>query len=729
MLGFYEKISLRFLTVLLFCTASILCASEKPAPIQMELISEEASIQPGRAFCVGVHLTMKEGWHTYWKNPGDAGMATRIEWDLPPGLTASSIIWPVPEKIHNDILTGYGYHGEVLLMTLITPSGSLTLDAPLTLKAKVNWLVCSDAFCQPGENNVSLQLPVSAAAPQSISQNAPLFAKARLHTPEKMNGIVALLDGELIQMRLPLSHKAADDAEEVYFFPEEQGIIDHSFEAVLDPASDSAQHSLLILKVSPEKPDDALELRGVLALMNKHGDTLQIANVYEIHSNIAAAEIGKEHISMGESAQQKTLLTDTPPAESDIGLAMALLLAFAGGMILNLMPCVLPVISFKVLSFVKMAGQNRMAIFKHSLAFVLGVLVSFWILAALLLVLQAYGHAVGWGFQLQEPLFVSLLAAFLLMFAFSLFGVYELGEGVTALAGKAHTHLSQKSSGHVSSFFSGVLATAVATPCTGPFLGTVVGMAMSVSSFDAMLLFTFMGLGMALPYMLLAVFPRSLKFLPKPGPWMDTFKQLMGFLMLATVLWLVWVFGAQTDTNALTFLLASFFLLAMACWIYGRWGSSVKSLRSRLGSISAAVLLIAASGYLIVNASHHHQENADAIAWEHFSPEKLSKLQHEGTPVLIDFTAKWCLTCQANRVALTADEVEQKLTELGVVTMEADWTKSDPTITQELHKYGRNSVPLYLLFTGKENDPPIIMPQMLTADIVLEHLKSVEEVE
>jgi thiol:disulfide interchange protein DsbD len=424
------------------------------------------------------------------------------------------------------------------------------------------------------------------------------------------------------------------------------------------------------------------------------------------------------------------------PVEFEGGLGLALVLAFVGGMILNLMPCVLPVISFKVLSFVKMAGQSRKLVFTHGLTFTLGVLLSFWVLTAALLVLQAYGRSVGWGFQLQEPLFVAILAAILLVFGLSLFGVFEFGTSLIAMAGQAQQSATAKRSGLFGSFMSGILATAVATPCTGPFLGSAVGFAMTLPPALTMLVFTSLGLGMSLPYLLLATFPSTLRFLPKPGQWMVTFKELMGFFMLATVLWLVWVFGAQTSTFALFLLLAGFFFLALGSWVYGKWSMQRKTIR--LIAYGLTIACFATGGYAIFNAVSPWAAQMDsssatkqvanhsaADAWEEFSPERLAELQKQGTPVFIDFTAKWCLICQANHLVLTTSEVTQQFEKLGVVKMKADWTKNDPVITAELRKHGRSGVPLYLLYGTDPKAAPKILPQVLTPEIVLEELKNI----
>lgn len=695
-------------------------------PIHVELIQEEKSIQPGHPFWVAIHLTLADQWHTYWKNPGDAGFATNVEWHLPSGFTASPTVWPTPKRFTVDGIIGYGYEGEVLLLTQITPPEKIPSNAIVALSANVKWLVCSDSFCQPGEISVSMDSHVNNDTPQPNATYAPLFKQAFDTLPKKQEGLQAYRKNDLIEFKLKIPDISDADVANIYFCPENKYTVDHASAVTITASPSEPDHYVVVLKAASfEDAKSTRSLKGVMVVNDKP--------LYSI--DIDAPIIGgpdETAIGMTEDSQQqlnKATASDLPET-----LIMALIFAFIGGMILNLMPCVLPVMSFKILSFVKMAGQSRALTLKHGLVFSLGVLVSFWIIAGILLLLQSYGNAVGWGFQLQEPLFVAALAAVLFVFGLSLFGVFELGASVISLAGKAQG----TKEGLLGSFFSGVLATAVATPCTGPFLGSAIGFAVTVSPFQAMLIFTLLGLGMSLPYLVLAAYPNLLRFLPKPGAWMDTFKQVMGFFMLATVLWLIWVFGAQTGSFAVSLLLSGFFCMAIGCWIYGKWGSPEKKRLSRLISTAVTALWFIAGGYAIVLSTSswvavldsNHSASTDSSqksSWEEFSPEKVAMLQSKGIPVLVDFTAKWCLICQANHMVLSTDSVDGRLEELGVVKMKADWTKSDPMITEELRKHGRNGVPLYLLYGSDESIAPKILPQVLTPDIVLQHLDELAE--
>ncbi|MFV0340963.1 MAG: protein-disulfide reductase DsbD family protein, partial [Parachlamydiaceae bacterium] len=426
----------------------------------------------------------------------------------------------------------------------------------------------------------------------------------------------------------------------------------------------------------------------------------------------------QSYLSMADPVAKSAL-----PEEESLGLGWALLFSLVGGLLLNLMPCVLPVVSLKVLSFVQMAGSSRKELFKQGTLFSSGVIVSFWALAGALIVLQMSGEAVGWGFQLQEPIFVALLAFLFVLLALSLFGVFEMGTSIAAMAGDASQGKTGSKSS--SSFWSGVFATAVATPCTGPFMGTALGYALTQPPLIALLVFTALGLGMSLPYLLLGLNPGLLRFVPKPGDWMEAFKQMMGFLMLATVVWLLWVFAGQTSENSLFILLFALLTASISAWIYGRWGAPYKSRKTRRAAYVAAMAVLVLSFWVASGAVRDQSapSSSDQIAmagdgWEPFSPQRVEELRAQNVPVFIDFTAKWCLICQANHLTLTKGPVEAKMAEKFVVRMKADWTKHDPLITEELKKFGRSGVPLYVYY-GSEKQDAVILPQVLTDSSII----------
>lgn len=700
--------------------------------VQAELIHQDASIQPGHPFLVAVHLKIADNWHTYWKNPGDAGMATSIEWTLPEGFTASPIIWPAPERFMLEGIVGYGYEKEVVLLTRITPPESLSLD-PITINADIRWLVCSDIQCVPGSSEHSISMPVLAEAPQPHSQWASIFEKAQLQLPNKQENIQVNRTVDTFNVSVQLPEGIQDKLTELYFAPEEGKTVDHTVKGEIVAPTNKGEPHQLIFKMGKDG-SSVKELKGVIV---GKGDE---------HKTVFATELDAPIINASQLvAEQDIPISDQaafiPESDQTLGLGMALLFALIGGSILNLMPCVLPIISLKVFSFVKMSQQGRSVTLKHGFAFFFGVIFSFWVLAGALLVLKSYGNSVGWGFQLQEPLFVAILATLLLTFGLSMFGVFEIGHFASNIAGKLQTG-SAKQERLSSSFMSGVLATTVATPCTGPFLGSAIGFAFTVPAIECLLIFTVLGTGMALPYVILAAYPNLLKFIPKPGAWMDTFKSIMGFMMLATVIWLTWVFSAQTGNLGVTLLLVAFFWVAVACWIYGRWCSPVNSSRSRKISLIFIISCLLAAGMALKVSTaswmteSQPQESVvasidkiDTKKWIPYSPQLVKELQSKGIPVFIDFTAKWCLICQVNHLVLTDNDVEAKFAEMGVVKMKADWTKKDPVITEELERFGRNGVPLYVLYGSDPSTPVQVLPQVLTPSLVIDTLNTVQQIE
>ena len=731
--------------VLSFCVGLIIAAAPISAeenqsvsfhePVVAKLVSEEMSIQPGRPFWVALDFEIEDHWHTYWKNPGDAGMPAVIEWQLPAGFTAEAPLWPTPKRFEVDALVGFGYEKNMTLLVKVTPPPSIE-DSMVMLSADPRWVVCSDTTCLPGDANLSLSLRVINETPEKSKDNADLFAKSREQFPQTHQSLTAESKDGLIEIAMGNTHKNQDQIHKADFFPEDPQAVDYKIAALLESNTD--QHKV-ILKANKESSN----LKGVLVLYTSSGNQSYDVDI-PILSNFKETP-AITMINMKEGTVIAPSLEKIEPAhrsslEFEGGVGLAIIFAFLGGLLLNLMPCVLPVISFKIMGFIKLAGQNRRLILMHGLLFSFGVLLSFWCLAGVLLILQTYGKAVGWGFQLQEPLFVAVLAAFLFVFALSLFGIFEMGNSVMSAAGQVEQKGSNRSA-LFGSFMSGVLATAVATPCTGPFLGTAIGYAVTLPPISAMAIFTSLGLGMSSPYLLLSGFPSLLRFIPKPGNWMIVFKESMGFLMLASTVWLIWVFSAQTDSLGVALFVGSLFVLSLASWIYGRWASPISGKLQRMVVKVIVLVLFVFGGYGMYIASS--MESSDTViaqngshtvsrgGWETFSPERVAELRKQGIPVFIDFTAKWCLICQANHLVLSTDEIDEQFKSSGVVKMKADWTKRDPVIAAELKKLGRNSVPLYVLYNDNVNDDisksvAEILPQVLTQEIVLNTLKKIE---
>jgi len=652
-------------------------------------------------------------------------MPIAIDWELPSGFKVVKAEWPYPHLFKQEGIVGYGYENQVYFLAKITPPEELS-ETEINLKAQLRWVACSDSNCMPGGGEVSLKLPVTSYQGQEDSHSSD-FKKARAQVPHSRWDVSAVKKDDLIFVQVKLPEEYPYSFIKGHFFPEEEGKVDVLIEPVLTQDKGvKGSYSIVLKAIDAESSSQ--DLKGVLVLIAE-GASVEEPLLVTIPwaSSTNDNWIGM-NLPQTASFPSVNLPEDLPPGEFTGGFWLALGFAFLGGLILNLMPCVLPVVSFKILSFVKMAGQDRAKTLKHGLAFSGGVLVSFWALATVLLSLQAYGKSVGWGFQLQEPIFVAVLAAVIFVFGLSLFGVMEIGTSLIALANNQGKQDEESLS---SSFFGGVLATAVATPCTGPFLGSAIGFAFTLPPYLAMIIFTFLGLGMASPYLLLSAFPSLLKFMPKPGKWMIAFKELMGFMMLATVLWLVWVFSAETSSLAVCFLLAAFLILGLASWIYGKWAAPHRSRKSRIISKAVSASFMAMALYVIVQASSPAfidtpKVMAQKQEWEEFSAERLAALKAEGKPVFIDFTARWCLICQANKVALSHQMVSEKFNELGVVRIRADWTRNDPAITEELRKYGRNGVPLYVLLNSNSEEKAHILPQVLTPDVVMNFLEKIE---
>ncbi|MBS0622787.1 MAG: thioredoxin family protein [Verrucomicrobia bacterium] len=684
-----------------------LAAAELSRPVEVKLVSENLSVKPGESFYVGVHFQMQEGWHTYWKNPGDAGFAPQLEWNLPPGFKIKQVNWPYPSRFEQSSLVGFGYEESMTLLAEVIPPEAMAMEA-IDLGLRVNYVACKDS-CTPGSNQVNISIPVLATAPKADPQVASLFAKARSFLPQSLESVQVQKEGDQVVLHLkPANHQKIAKA---YFFPDPEFAEGFDYSRAHELKATPAGLSLAIhadaSKIS--------QVSGVLVLADATGAT---AMAYQVEGAVMAALGGGAPLPVSTGVA--------------FGFGVALFLAFLGGLILNLMPCVLPVISLKILSFVNMAGGNRKQIFEHGLFFTFGVLVSFWALAIVLLVLRAYGEGVGWGFQLQEPLFLAVLTMVIFALGLSLLGVFEFGTSLTTVGGKV-----QGKKGRMATFLSGVLATVVATPCTGPFLAPALGYAVTLSAGSALLVFTFIGLGMSLPYLLLAAFPQLLRKLPKPGPWMVVFKQAMGFLMLATVLWLLWVFQAEVDSSfGLVGLLFALLVLSVAAWIYGKWGTPIIARQRRYLAYGVTAVLVVfalmvgarvssggAQGHPVVASSSSEVVAGKWVAWD---PVLFQQLREQNVPVFVDFTAKWCLICQANRVPLNTASVQERFVKEGVIMMEADWTKRDPVITAELEKFGRNGVPLYVLY-GADQEPQVL-PQMLTPGALFNALDEMQSV-
>ncbi len=684
----YRKFSL-FVKGLMLFLAVFLYAAE---PVDLALKSEHFEVKPGDKFWVALQVDIEPGYHFYWKNPGGAGMQPQLKWALPDGFEVSAIEWPVPTKYTVAGIETFGYEKSTTLLAQITTQPTLKPNGDKELELELNWVVCNDETCLPGSSKEAFKVKLSQETDKA--NDSSYFDNVRAKLPVPTKTIESIKNERIINSVVSAEGVKADALARTEFFPEEQGSVVPKF------SLKSGKEGQIEFAFEAETFTD--DLKGVLVI-GDIGYAIQVDAPQD------------DELAVVDNVQPAKYAA-APDEVNSTWVAIGF--AFIGGLILNLMPCVLPVVSLKLLSFVKMAGSSRITIVKHGVTFALGVLLSFWALAIMLIALKSYGNVVGWGFQLQSPLFVAFFAIIMLMLALNLFGVFEAGMGMASWAGEKQ---AKNQNGLLGSFLSGVLATVVAAPCTGPFLGSALGYAFTRPSYETLAIFTSLGLGMASPYLLLSAVPSLVRFIPKPGAWMESLKQFMGFMMLFAVLWLTWVFMGQTGEGDAILLLLSFILVGFACWIYGKWATPFNSKQVRTAALMVILLTLFAS-YKVVDFATTDKGHATAqtvtAGWEPFSLERLEELKKAGTPVFVDFTAKWCLICQTNHAVLSTSEVEKQMELKGVVKMKADWTKNDPVITEELRKFGRSGVPLYLLY-GTEKNEPQILPQVLTPDILI----------
>ena len=670
--------------------------------VDAELIAATDAIVPGQPLTVGLRLKHENEWHTYWQVPGDSGLPTQIKWQLPAGFNACPIAWPHPKRLPVGPLMNFGYEGETLLLTTVQVPADLPAGTPVTLNAKASWLECKDV-CIPGDAQVKLTLPVKPQAAPSSS--AALFKAAQARVPTSALDASASIDGNRI--RVAVSPPAGKTLDKFEFFPLEEGRIEAAAPQALK--SEGGQSAIYLTAAKPIAPDFKT-LKGVV-----------VANGGPAYAN-GWASVVQAPLSAG-AVGTAAVATSAAGAGSSMSLLAALGTAFLGGLILNLMPCVFPVLSLKLIGLAQhRTHSGPMA--AHGVAFAVGVVLSFVLLAALLIGLQQAGSALGWGFQLQTPWVVAALTVLFFAIGLNLLGVYEftMATGVANL--KAADALAHKSDWR-GSFGTGVLAVIVASPCTAPFMGAALGYAITQPAVIALSVFAALGVGMAAPYVLLTLFPSLLAKLPRPGRWMELFKQFMAFPMFATCVWLLWVLAQQVDAGGVALALGVLVAVGFTLWALGlsQRGARVFRWVAVVGGMLTALTFapIATSEALAPGT----RSTADA-GWTEYSPEKLAQLRTEGKVVFVDFTAAWCVTCQVNkRVALRADNVKTRFASDNIVLMRADWTNRDERITQALAQFGRNGVPLYVLYDRKGEAS--VLPELLTEGIVLAALDKMKE--
>ncbi len=694
--------------------------SARAAHTQVTLILGADAAKAGDTVLAGVRLKMAAGWHTYWKNPGASGMPTKIEWELPAGVKAGTMRWPVPLKLADEDLTTYIYTNETILIVPLTLAADLK-PGPLALKAKVSWLEC-EVQCVPGKGTVEATLTVGTES--KPSSDLELIQTWERNLPQEGVDIGAQAwwekAAETNSRAFLLEWKSTTDASDADLFPDASEKFEVQAATVRVPAD--AGKIIIRKEIKKFEGDWPKRLAGLVIQQSAGQRIAYDVEVPLATSGTVAAASNNAAIVSGNGASGSAL--------PNASLLSVLLYAFIGGLILNVMPCVLPVIALKILGFVSQAKDSPGQVRKLGVIYALGVLASFIILAGLVIGVKAAGHKAGWGMQFGNPQFLVALTVLVMLVALNLFGVFEitLGGSVMGAAG----NLASKH-GTAGAFFNGVLATILATPCTAPFLGYALGFAFSQPAAIILLVFVTVAAGLAAPYVILSWQPGWLKFLPKPGVWMQQFKVAMGFPMLATAVWLFSLIPLHYGKRTL-WLGIFLVVVALAAWVYGEF---VQRTSNHKGIGLAAVLILLFGGYLYAIEKELHwrtpeeqtvaggplKESAEGIDWQRWTPAAVTEARAAGHPVLVDFTADWCLTCQANKkIALEVSSVRAKLKSAGFVSFLGDYTKLPDNITEELNRYGRAGVPLVLVYPKDPNAPPIVLPEALTPGIVLSAL-------
>jgi len=661
--------------------------------VTAELAPATAGVAPGGVLHLALKQTIKPGWHTYWRNPGDSGEPTRIRWTLPPGWTAEPLVWPAPRRYPIGPLVNYGYSEEAWLVTPIRAPVDARPGETVTLRADAAWLVCEEV-CIPEQASLSLRVPVTAGAPPADREHGRAIRRVLDAAPAPA-GLQAAVErrGEGFTLAVAGPALRGTDAREAYFFPHDGALIDHALPQAVERGPEGLT---LTLPPSPSLAPGPLAgpVEGVLSVDGR---------AYQITAPVGPPPAGAAGLGPPVGAGRSA---------GGLGLPLAAGLALLGGLILNLMPCVFPVLSMKAAALAGHAHEPRAAR-TQGLAFLAGVLATFALLAGALLAARAAGEAVGWGFQLQSPGVVAALALVLFTVGLNLSGVFEVGGSVQ----NAGSGLASRG-GAAGAFFTGALAVVVAAPCTAPFMAGAVGFAVTQPPAAALLVFLALGLGLALPFVALSFSPGLLRRLPRPGPWMTTLRRALAFPMYAAAAWLAWVLSRQAGTEALGLLLTAALLTAFAAWL---WGQGAR-LPVRAGAAVSAALAVTALAGVGWRAARPTEAVAASSA-EAWSPERVAALQAEGRPVFVNFTADWCVTCKVNeRIALSSRRVAEAFAETGVVYLEADWTARDDAIAAELARHGRSGVPLYLLYRPGET-APAVLPQLLTEGAVARALQ------
>lgn len=676
--------------------------------VTAQFISEYRRVTPGATFGLILQLDIRKDWHTYWRNPGDSGQATSIKWQLPKGISASDIQWPFPERQYIGPVANYGYHGVANHLVMITVSNDWPVSKPVNITAKATWLVCKEE-CIPESGMLSLVLP-SSEKNELADQYSSTFLGVRQQLPTSVDLLshYQYQADKQIQFEFTLPEKITK-SDRIEYFPYDWGVV-----KAPAPQAPVVESNRILLTTEKGDLKFSSPLNGTVVVTRENQPTL----AYEIESSLGV-------FSENTTGEFKVNTQNDLDSFSFLG---ALIFALIGGVILNLMPCVFPVLSMKALSLVSHSGESSVVIKRHGMVYTLGILICFVVLGIALIAIKSAGQQIGWGFQLQSPVFVSAIIMVLFILGLSLSGYLEIG---TSLMGTG-SGLADKG-GYSGSFFTGVLAVVVATPCTAPFMGPAMGYALTQPPWIMFAVLLTLGLGLALPYLLLCFFPLLSRKLPRPGLWMQKFQQFLAFPMFATAAWLVWVLGQQTDMNRIFVLLVSLVAVVFTIWVYKNTRQS-RGVWAWIINVSCLLLILLLLG---VNSSGNSVNEgsvktaSNSLNAEEFGTPVLMDLLQQGKPVFVNMTAAWCITCLANeKVALSSPQLNAYFKAKGITYLKGDWTQQDANISQYLELFGRSSVPLYVYYPAQQNtDSPDmrsarVLPQLLTVAAVIDSIES-----
>src|SRR5688572_1302427 len=691
-------------------------------PVEVELLSASRAVTPGETMWVAIRLKPSRGWHTYWRYAGDVGSAPSVEWKLPSGWKAGEIVWPTPNRMSSPPLASYGYKRELVLATPIEVPRNARIGSTVNIAGRITWVVC-DEECVSDEVDLSVTRPVAAspvidavvtAAIDGEQQRAPL-------AQGDWTVRAAVDSSDVILFARPSSALIAGATLPTDFFIDTAGVIDHAA-----PVRARWADSLIELRIKRSEYANGIPTRvsGLVIFGNTDSIGAGENRAFEISAPVEPS-VADARVALGVSAEESSTIELK-------ALMIAALFGLLGGTLLNLMPCVLPVLSIKLFGLVAMASQSAGAARRHALRFGAGVLLSMWALVGALLALRAAGNEIGWGYQLQSPVVVSLLSLVMLAAALNMAGVFTIGP-----IGGRLLSVADRQSGPVQAVMSGALVVLLATPCSAPFISSAAGYALATGAVSSFTVFTAIAVGLAWPVVLIAFAPSLRRLVPKPGPWMLTLRQFLVFPLLATAAWLAWVVGRQAGVDVMGALLAAMTVMSVGLWLFARAAYSSSALARYSGVGVASAALVVAVGFAVAAASYANPVGKPAttiagggatgsgLAWQPFTDTTLLAARRSGAPAMLDVTADWCLTCKVNeRVAFASDRVRAALDSGKVRLLRADWTSRSPQITRLINGFGRSGVPVVVLYPPGERGEPVLLPTLLTPGIVIKALQS-----